>query len=241
MTTFDEITVVETASGESSPIVLTPGTTPPNETTPTEIPLREEIIGFLTDQDHDIVFGSTDKIIAETICVVCEEPPTTKGLVSIPCGHLFCDICLEDLFSSVLKGDPPYPPRCCRSIPFEVARPYLSQKLAKEFRAKRLELSTKNPIHCHDPKCATFIAPQSIHNSMAICQKCLLQTCAYCKQNWHFGPCSQAGDEALEGLAWKEHWKRCPGCRAIVERVEGCPHIRYVSSSRLFSRIRGPC
>ncbi|KIO18707.1 hypothetical protein M407DRAFT_246415 [Tulasnella calospora MUT 4182] len=68
----------------------------------------------------------------------------------------------------------------------------------------------------------------------AKCPACQEAFCYRCQVKWHEGKsCAQHAratgavtlDRALEKLAKKEKWRRCPKCRIVVERREGCRHI----------------
>jgi len=154
------------------------------------------------------------------------QHPSTRTL-ELSCGCSFCAPCLEMMFATALNDEQAYPPRCLDgAIPFKHARRHISPKLARDFKSKRLEYSTKNRTYCHQASCDTFIAAQSIHNGQAFCQKCNAATCIRCKRKWHFGSCAEdTTPQELKELVQREGWKTCPNCRRIVERVDGCNHM----------------
>lgn len=58
--------------------------------------------------------------------------------------------------------------------------------------------------------------------------------CAQCRVPWHQGRVcgdsqvvvEEEGDVLLRELAAKLKWQRCPQCRMMVERIEGCRFMK---------------
>lgn len=169
---------------------------------------------------------------SETDCTNCgENQPSEKDVLRLDCPCRYCHDCLEQMFSAALKNEECYPPSCCNGeVSFKLARRRISPALAREFAAKRLELSTKDKTYCHEVKCSNFIAPYSIHNGNAYCQKCRAVTCAKCKESSHFGPCASEAERVMSKLARENGWKKCHTCERFVEKNGGCNHIEYVRS-----------
>ncbi|KAK0718937.1 hypothetical protein B0T21DRAFT_425143 [Apiosordaria backusii] len=108
---------------------------------------------------------------------------------------------------------------------------------------------TTTATYCHDPQCSTFI-PDILAGK---CRKCKKRTCVECKERFHLGEggCKQQEDldapaaeeqpgkgrkvksesderemwELTKELMREMGWRRCPGCRAGVEKTEGCNHM----------------
>ena len=159
-------------------------------------------------------------------CMACSTKHEAGGLITLHCGHRWCKSCLQATFRLSLKDETMYPPRCCwYNIPLKEVQEHLPKSLSREFQSRQLEMETKNKTYCHKTNCSAFIAPHSIHNGEAICQKCNARTCAKCKEKSHFGPCSGGEDAAFMEYARSNSWKRCPTCRRMVEREDGCSHM----------------
>lgn len=167
----------------------------------------------ITDEDDD---EDCDK------CMACDESVHTSELVELRCGDCWCESCLQAMFDLALKDETAYPPRCCGIISLKEVRNCLPKSVLRKFEAKRLELETKNKTYCHITTCSTFIAPHSIHNGQAICQKCDARTCTQCRAKWHFGPCSGGEDQDFVAFANSMRFKRCPECKRFVEKTDGC-------------------
>ena len=164
-------------------------------------------------------------------CTACLSPLAIKDLIETPCRHRYCPDCLHTLFKRAMKDETLFPPACCGDkIPIGMASKHLPKRFIRHYKAKSLELKIRNKTYCHKPACSAFIAPHSIHNGHAHCQRCGSVTCGVCKSAWHYGRCTHADDLELFELAKTAAWKRCPECRRIVERNEGCDHMTYVVS-----------
>ena len=184
-------------------------------------------IGPASERDTEEANATNGSEDVCTFCIACEENVADVDCVKLRCGHSFCARCLDSVFTLSMKDETVFPPRCCDStITLRVARKHLPRNLIKEYEARCLELSTKDRIYCHEATCSAFIAPHSIHNNEAICQKCNARTCKKCRSKWHFGPCSsEEEDTTLTNLAISMSWKRCPDCKTMVEKVDGCSQI----------------
>ncbi|TKA80377.1 hypothetical protein B0A55_01903 [Friedmanniomyces simplex] len=159
-------------------------------------------------------------------CAACYEPTALTSMLQAPCFDYLCTGCLDTIFKLAMTDETFYPPQCCRCpLPIKAALRHLPPATVREYKAKRLELTTVNKTYCHKSACSAFIAPHSIHNGEAFCQECRAKTCSKCKCAAHFGPCTFAEDAELLGIARVEKWQRCPGCRRLVERSEGCPDM----------------
>lgn len=169
-------------------------------------------------------------------CGACSEQFPANKLVKVRCGHEYCGGCLKKFFEEAMKDEAMYPPRCCQiKIPLILAQKELPKDTIRRFNRKSLELATRNRTYCYKAFCSAFIAPHSIHNGQAICQKCGAVTCSKCKDAWHYGPCSEGEDAAFFDFIRSTRWKKCPECRRIVEKSNGCNHIVFVAPSLHYS------
>lgn len=160
-------------------------------------------------------------------CVACDETYPSNHVVPAPCDHAYCAGCLRTLFERSMNDEELFPPRCCRqNISWRRARPLLGPELAQRFDARAEELSTADRTYCHDPACATFIPPGSIHGDSGRCPQCTNETCRICKGERHAGDCPEdRGVQEVLVLAQQEGWRRCDNCHRMVELRAGCNHI----------------
>lgn len=88
----------------------------------------------------------------------------------LPCNHIYCIGCLQQLFEQSMQDETLMPPRCCQKlIPLDLAR--LNREETENFNAKQLEYSTKDRLYCSQPTCSAFIPPTLIVNSIGTCPK----------------------------------------------------------------------
>jgi hypothetical protein len=159
-------------------------------------------------------------------CDACTSEKPTADLALLRCDDVYCAECLTRVFRTAMTDETMFPPSCCgMRIRLKTAQTFIPKDVCKKFRAKELELMTKDKTYCWRPRCSAFIAPHSIHNSEAHCQKCRAVTCSRCKSKAHFGQCTNAGDEAFFEFISKTKFKKCPVCKRMVEKNGGCNHV----------------
>ncbi|KAM3414133.1 Glutamyl-tRNA(Gln) amidotransferase subunit B [Cercospora zeina] len=161
-------------------------------------------------------------------CTACCEPVEPRRSLRLSCLCYYCSSCITHLFTRALTDETLYPPSCHGDpIDFAKARPHLPYPLLRTYRLKSVELSTKNKVYCSNTgKCNEFIAPHSIHNGKAFCQKCAQVTCVKCKEKEHWGPCEESeGVLGVMRMAGEMKWQACPECKRVVEKANGCNHI----------------
>lgn len=161
-------------------------------------------------------------------CVSClDQIPASESLDS-PCGHVYCEICMQQLFLNATRDEGLYPPRCCgMTVPAGIALRLLSYQELREFAEKGIECSTTDRTYCADPKCSTFIPSWSISDELATCPRCQKITHTLCKSLEHpfkDCPCDESLQKVLK-LAKAEGWRRCFNCRTMVQLSRGCNHM----------------
>ena len=155
------------------------------------------------------------------VCNACMVLFQWDELTEVPCNHRYCPGCIKFFFTRAMKDETFYPPACCSAkIPVRVVSKRLTKTFARRYKAKLLELKTQNKTYCHRPACSAFIAPHSIHNGNACCQRCGSITCAACKSGWHWGRCLEDDGTGFFEFIKSTEWKRCPECKRMVEKNE---------------------
>ena len=192
-----------------------------------------------------VAFGNYDEIVAESstwaaarqtrtprlgYCVSCCEDKELFDVARVPCKdkHEYCRECLAQLFELSMTDESLFPPRCDNEpIPLAQVRFLLPRELAKRFEAKLVELSTRDRVYCHDPRCSTFVPCTAIdEDDVGICPRCKKTTCAICKAPSHTG--DRPEDTSLQLLlatAEAEQWQRCLDCKRFIELEIGCFHM----------------
>ncbi|KZT06377.1 uncharacterized protein LAESUDRAFT_743524 [Laetiporus sulphureus 93-53] len=147
--------------------------------------------------------------------------------IRAPCGHYWGADCLVELFRAATTDESLFPPRCCQQ-PFIVSEvePHLGPELSALFNKKAIEFNTADRVYCHQPTCSSFIGAATSVASIHGCT-CWEQACGRCKEVAHPASFCSVDDTPILALAEKEGWKRCPGCRHLVELTQGCYHMTF--------------
>ena len=163
-------------------------------------------------------------------CTVCDLTKPLFDVCQTPCGHFYCQECIQTLFELSATDETLFPPRCCREkIPLQSVKIYLNSAVVKNFEEKSIEFETSDRTYCSRPACSSFIAGANISGEQAMCRECGTQTCTICKNNAHDGDCPEdlATQQVLE-TARENGWQRCYNCHRLVELDVGCNHMVYV-------------
>lgn len=144
-----------------------------------------------------------------------------------PCNHEYCRDCLQGLFTAAIQDDSLFPPKCCRQpITLPKVRIYLTSDLVRQYEAKKIEYDTLDKTYCSNASCSRFIEIDDATHDRVACEDCQQVTCTMCKGNMHMGDCPK--DKSLQAtlaLADEQGWKRCDGCKSVIELSTGCNHI----------------
>ncbi|KAK7435137.1 hypothetical protein VKT23_019830 [Stygiomarasmius scandens] len=188
-------------------------------------------------------------------CIVCAEPVILYTSFTAPCGHYYCQSCLEDFVNTSIKDETSFPPQCCQKpfpLGLEPSEPSSSRwssfsalsvssllsdlNLVRRLDEKSREFSVpaRDRLYCPNSQCSIFFGSLSTIRIAGpvptACYSCNTVVCLECKQINHPGTaCPPSPEEVAETqvreLAKEQKWQTCPGCKQIVERTEGCPHM----------------
>lgn len=149
------------------------------------------------------------------------------------CDHDYCPTCTISLIEKVIKDETFFPLKCCQTpIPVSEFDSLIPPKLLEAYKEKQLEykVSQQDRVYCVNSTCSTFLGSsqgRSSRDRNVFCHKCKTSTCAKCKGDTHEeADCAaHAAGILLRQLAINSKWQTCPGCKAIVEKNQGCNHI----------------
>lgn len=165
-------------------------------------------------------------------CIACGDKVPAKQTFRAPCAHHYCRECIANFAKASMKDETLYPLQCCQiRMPAKKVDRQLPKPLQTQFRAKTVEYSVPpaTRVYCANQKCSAFLCSSDTRNRKAemTCRVCGTTICLACKNRRHSGEeCLEAGlQRDLKRLADDKNWQSCPGCRAIVERTDGCSHI----------------
>ncbi|RMZ89571.1 hypothetical protein DV736_g3185, partial [Chaetothyriales sp. CBS 134916] len=145
-------------------------------------------------------------------CEACRETKKYFDLIQAPCRHEYCIDCIQDLFNSSMTDESLFPPKCCRTpIPLKSVEIFIPKQLKQTFEEKKVEFGTPNRTYCSHPTCSVFIKATNIVDDVAVCPRCLTETCTLCKAAAHSGTdCpNDPNMQAVVDLARESGWQRC--------------------------------
>jgi hypothetical protein len=163
-------------------------------------------------------------------CIACGDKVPPKQSFRAPCAHRYCRECIANFAKASMKDESLYPLQCCQiRMPAKKVDRQLPKSLQTRFRAKTVEYSVPpaTRVYCANQKCSAFLCSSDTRKANMTCRVCGTTMCLACKNRRHPGEgCVEAGlQRDLKNLAEDKNWQSCPGCRAIVERTDGCSHI----------------
>ncbi|KAI0790343.1 hypothetical protein C8Q75DRAFT_111612 [Abortiporus biennis] len=171
-------------------------------------------------------------------CPVCLDEVTSP--VTLICSHSWCKACLSRyLLASIDTKNFPLKclgneARCVQHITLQVAQEVLSPKDFDRVAGAAVvaHVQKASEFHyCPTPDCPT-IYRSGRRGTVIQCPSCLRRICPYCHVEEHQGQSCQLREE--DSLKLLDDWtkdkdvKRCPECRVIIERSEGCNHMTCV-------------
>lgn len=173
---------------------------------------------------------------SDAICPVCFGEAIVP--VSLACGHKWCRTCLASYLTSAVENKM-FPLRCLGNdaactqyIPLGLSRTLLpAADFTAVIEAAFWVYAHSRPDefhHCPTPDC-TQVYRSAPPNAVLQCPSCLVRICPTCRIKYHDGMTCEERDVAEDKL-FKE-WtsnndvKSCPGCKAPIERSEGCNHM----------------
>ncbi|KAI0082223.1 hypothetical protein K474DRAFT_846399 [Panus rudis PR-1116 ss-1] len=169
--------------------------------------------------------NTQDSDLLTTDCTICRD--AIVDAIYAPCRHAYDVKCLEAMFRQAANDEESFPPRCCnQEMSVDDFGSFLDADLLDTFLRKAVEYRTKDRVYCSRKQCSAFIGAATALPTSVRCRVCRSQTCGACKGEAHGENEECHGSDAtIFDLAKTQGWQRCPSCRHMVERTQGCPHI----------------
>lgn len=185
--------------------------------------------------------GESQVVLKERFreCRACFDHLQGEESLVITPNQPYCSDCLRTNFIYATKNETAFPPRYAQTygqstgieIPLEAVKPFLSEDELEDYEEKAKEWGTTiaTRLYCSNPRCSRFLGGLAIASAEPVsaeCPDCKHLTCSKCREDWHAeGPefCEGLKDDPeVANLKKKFRWQRCPVCRRLVEKTEGC-------------------
>lgn len=184
-------------------------------------------------------------------CEICFNSfsPEEKAQAAIKCGHLYCTSCWEKYIKAEIgKGNTKI--KCinegCKYILKESEISRLCQKDKNIFSLYKTKLEEKKIIENPDIKNCPI---KNCNSLLHLKRKPILfgffskekknrffikcgnghKICFNCLKIYHKGSCSTYYDSSILEKLKNKDYRLCPSCGVVIERNQGCPHIKCAS------------
>ncbi|CAD8149106.1 unnamed protein product [Paramecium pentaurelia] len=193
-------------------------------------------------QEQGIYKVSQLNFHSNMICSICEDN-NTQGY-SLNCNHKFCNNCwnqmIEVQFSSQIPLVRCLQDQCFERLPNSFLEQYskYTQILIKRFMQHDDEITWCPGLNCENVfKCKNF--------SHSIKCPCGIKFCSKCRQEKHYPiPCDIL-KKVLEYQQSNDYWvtlhaSKCPQCGRLIQRTEGCFHLKCLCGQHFCFKCSGP-
>lgn len=173
-----------------------------------------------------------------TARVICMDDEAEDFVRIDGCGHTACVECVAQY---CVQSEPNFPLQCfqvscTRELTLGQLHMLLSADKLRAVMAKSLrDYIQRHPnefAKCPGEKCTKTYRKTSAVSAGKLCHECLTNFCSCCNVEYHVGmTCQEYQREIVEAergtLRWMEEngGKRCPSCRAAVEKAVGCNNM----------------
>ncbi|CDW77444.1 ibr domain containing protein [Stylonychia lemnae] len=178
-------------------------------------------------------------------CQICYSDQYQSGMVLLNCGHSYCVICLNQmiLYAIDQSGEvhklkcPDF--NCPAVLPRDTIESLIerSGKFPKYLRIMRnyYLVLEKTKKFCPAPNCDNVLEKKGL-NSKINCEQCKNLICFDCHCVWHIGQtCRQYIKKTQINWALRdENTQKCPQCKVIIEKDEGCNHMTCYKCQHYF-------
>lgn len=154
-------------------------------------------------------------------------------MTTAPCGHKYCTHCMRRMATIVLDNPEMFPAKCCsKEIPPKAIVSAINSRNKKRYIVlwEEQKLTPLERLYCPQAACRRWIPPRSPGSRLGyvVCPHCRTKVCPSCREFFHIGwSCSHDHEmKRVLQMAKDNNWQRCPHCLHLVEKVDGCNHMR---------------
>ncbi|XP_042482744.1 E3 ubiquitin-protein ligase RNF144A-like isoform X2 [Macadamia integrifolia] len=179
------------------------------------------------------------------VCEICVEQKSQSELFNIKgCTHSYCSECMVRYVASKIQENITSiqcPESNCKGVlEPEFCQSILPPEVFDRWGSALCEsLFLGSPkLYCPYKDCSALLLDDGgVVVEESECPNCRRLFCAQCKVPWHSGiVCKEfqklneneraREDIMLMQLAKQQKWQRCPKCKVVVERIDGCLYMK---------------
>jgi hypothetical protein len=192
-------------------------------------------------------------------CPICiEEVEPGNGYIFEECSHSYCINCLKSYLKNLINEgrvlDIKCPtPKCGTGIDYYQIKNFLDEETFSKYEEFNFLMTLKsdpsvrwcpNPKGCGNAMCRE----QGNTNNKAVCDKCNFEFCFECCEEWHSGTCEEYQQWKIENKKtdikfseWTKNnnTKKCPKCKIIIQKNDGCNHMTCTHCNYQFCWLCG--
>ena len=180
----------------------------------------------LHTQDTKRLSHETRSVVTRECTACMDLRPESETTQLRSCNHILCRGCVIFLFEHAVKVREMA--KCCnRALQQIEIRNFLPADVLRDYIAVLNEIKAGKQVPCYGCE-ENLPENKGADDEYRVCTACKTETCTICKETKHDGFCGGAGDhdKQTEELAEREGWKRCPVCKIMISRTDGCNHMR---------------
>eukprot|EP01017_Pseudomicrothorax_dubius_P006944 TRINITY_DN12084_c0_g1_i1.p1 TRINITY_DN12084_c0_g1~~TRINITY_DN12084_c0_g1_i1.p1 ORF type:complete len:234 (-),score=23.10 TRINITY_DN12084_c0_g1_i1:459-1061(-) len=182
--------------------------------------------------------GETPNSTPRHICLICyshigNQENCVPGMPRLEGReHDICYDCFREHLISKINGakvDKIYCPHCMANVDEATIQSIVCPDLYVKYKRYKLNLDvTLNPLArwCPLDGCGNVIMLSATTDKSGTCSRCMTEICASCSRKIHQGKtCDEMIGADLKSWAKNVSLAKCPKCRMMVEKIDGCNHM----------------
>jgi len=164
-------------------------------------------------------------------CQICYQLiPKNMMFLMNDISHEICLECLNSYLINEIKNNKVmnmHCPHCADSFDKEIIQANVDEQSFEkylQFVENNKVLSNKMLRFC--PKCNNIIKLNNENDEKAACSNCKTEICTKCNHPFHSKTtCELVLEGEFKSWSNKKEVQRCPKCKVLIEKIEGCNHM----------------